>query len=216
MRICAKCGDGKALTYKPKEGQLCKKCSSTSMAKRMAENNRKPDSEKKKYTRVCEVCNSVKELNYKPRSSICGYCSRRVVGRKIPSAKPKVEYFRTCTVCGDIKQVKSKKDAGAKICKPCRSTGKGVGKYAVKKKYEPIGFDGRQKVNIRKPKPKYQVVDLDTYEEPKRDYKKAAIEVAPELSLKLVAEYLKSNKPSVISHPDFLKNETTLVMNLGD
>ena len=227
-RVCSSCGDVSTITYKPKAGVKCKSCSGKENVVHAHTNNKKEEKDLVRYSRTCIDCNETHFLKCQPRSDLCGDCSRKRTGlankgkpRKI---KPKIDknglevrFFRVCPDCPPevaTIQVSSKKHSGIKPCK------KHMAKYRRPrgKKANPIaksnivgGYDGRQKVKV-----KFQVVDLETFEEPKRLYKKKEIDIGtPEDNARMVEEYLAKSKPSVTHHPDELWGETTLKSYMG-
>lgn len=123
-RVCAECGDISTVTYKPKTGTLCPLCRGKRQAKDMQGKNKKPAGTHKRYWYFCPNCPSVRSSPAKHKSNLCGPCSRRATGK---ANKSKIK----------------NPPATQKVVKPK--------KPKPKKTYKPVGYDGKQKVQLKKP-----------------------------------------------------------------
>ncbi|MDB4681380.1 hypothetical protein OAE88_00570 [bacterium] len=184
FRCCPECNDVKELTHKPKEGSLCAKCSRIKNITKAAKSNWKRQEDKKVYWYFCPHCPSIR-CGGKRKTSLCGDCSRKHAKR---SDDYQESYTRTCSSCGDVRQVKQKGNSGNKLCKVCvgklpKNRRSGM-KYITKPKPT---IDGLQKVTV-KLKPEDIVA-------------KAVNPVKPQSTEeddRMIAEFLKKNKPSMI------------------
>ena len=200
---CTECETWRVLKKKPVEGQICKHCSRLRMAKELKKINTKKQEDKVRYWHFCPHCPSVRLLTKRLNSQLCGKCTR-IMCKKPKSIswfdfetmqmvnelneREKMRYFRICSGCDDVKQV-HRSNARVGLCRECSRKSKTGMKYKVKKKYQPVGTDGakRNKVTV-----KFQVVDLETMEAPKREYNKKEIpQSTPEADKAMIEDYLR-------------------------
>lgn len=211
FRVCDMCGDKKQYHYPP----------STTRCLSCANKTRKEESDYK-CKRVCIDCDKVDYLKTPhavAKSTRCMSCASKHRIKTTPMPKrvakekendvgvPPIRHFRVCPECGDCKQV-ALSGAGIKLCRKCsnievvKTRKPKAKKVATKKKrkktYTPIGVDGQQKVNIRKPKVKFQVVDMDTMEAPvKKREKEEYPKSTPEQDAEMIAQFLKRRESNV-------------------
>jgi len=210
-RVCA-CGDIKWVTYRPKKGTECRKCASSKLGKAMAKGNRKKESEKVRYKRICSDCGKVDILTANPenyrKTSLCGHCSSSARGkanRKHPvkKTKPKKRYFAYCDVCEDTREVSQSQFSQYGFNTNCR-------KHAKRKKVNKKSDMQIAKEAGPRPKAKSKEISqasIKRIQEINRQHKEAVSNISkkkPKLITQtktddeMMEEFLKSNTVTVI------------------
>jgi len=175
LRTCSDCGDKSWISYKPKDGVLCQKCSGKKLGKNMSQNNIKKEEDKIKNWYFCPSCSSVRGGHGKRKTSYCGKCSR------IESKTVKPYYFfdfdtlQVRTLVVNPKPIPKKviKKKVAKPKKPRKSRTRSVSPEAIKKQIE---------------------VNRLHKEEVKKQEKKV---VQRKSDAEMIADFLKHKEPSV-------------------
>ncbi len=208
-RICA-CGDEKWVTYIPKPGAECRKCSSSRLGKIMAQKNKKPESERIRYKRKCIKCGKTDTLIANPakhrKTSLCGHCSsseRGKANRKNPvkETKPLKRYFQYCDVCEDTREVSQSSFAQYGFKTNCR-------KHAKRKKTNKKSNMQIIKEAGSKPKSKeISQASIKKIQKINRDHRKAVENITEKKSKmvkqkktndQMMTEFLKENSVTVI------------------
>ena len=162
----------------------------------------------------CEKVDMLKTPSAVVKAPRCGSCAAKERAKNIPMPSKKrkpiisedgMRYFRICPECPEDNntiEVSTEANSGVKRCLKCsmkhRKPRVRKSRAKTKKKYTPIGVDGLQKVNIRKPKVQYQVVDLETMEAPvKKREPKEYVNSTPDQDAEMIAEFLKRREQNV-------------------
>jgi len=212
IRTCA-CGDVKEVGYKPKPNTKCMSCSAKVLGKNMAKSRWAKVKERKTYTYFCPTCPSVRILNARRTSSMCGDCSRIYSKRPKPTAshfdfkdmkmtimKPAKRYFRLCIDCGDCKQVATASAAKPNYCRKCSDKNKdrkaisAKGVATIKKATKP------RKKTVKKKVSKEAIEKQIQLNREHREFHENEVKEIPEQSTSnedMIARFLKKKKPSV-------------------
>jgi len=210
-RICA-CGDEKWVTYIPKPGAECRKCSSKKSGYKMSQNNRKEESEKVRYKRKCIECGKIDILTADPskyrRTSLCGFCSSSERGKanrknQVKTIKPRKRYFAYCDVCDDVRETSQSQFSQYGYNNNCRKHAKR--NKTNKKSDMQIAKEARSKPNSKSKK--VSKIAIEKIQKINREHKKAVENITkkkPKIIKQkktddeMMAAFLKTNKPTII------------------
>jgi len=194
-RVCT-CGDSTWVTYKPKEGAICRVCRGKNQAEEMRGKNTKGKEDLVRYDNFCPDCFRSWVTIAKRQTPYCGDCNRIRIGKANKKTKffkdgtPKPRHFRICPDCpeeSNTVEVASKENSGVKHCRHHRVIVKTKDKKP--KDYKPIGTDGakRNKVTVQ-----FQVIDPETMEPPKPKKKKVEYPVStPEQDKAMIDNFIR-------------------------
>ena len=200
LRTCS-CGDTKWVGFVPKEGALCRKCSSAKNGYDMSQRNRKEESEKIRYKRICSnpKCGKVDYLLANPEkyrsTSLCRACNGRVTGKMNSKGDDDMRYMRICPECPEENntiEVTVKANAGIKLCKKHRRV--------------PVGKDRKQTENYtprKKSVKKASVEAIKAAQKLNREHKKFVEEkdkkTIPQAKTdaEMLKEFFEHSKPSI-------------------
>ena len=202
LRVCP-CGDEKWVGYIPKKNSLCLKCASSKNGYHMSQRNRKEESEKIRYKRICSnpECGKVDYLLANPEkyrtTGLCLSCNGRATGKMNSRGDEDMRYMRICPECPEDDntiEVTVKANAGIKLCRKHRKI--------------PIGKDRKQVDNYiprKRSIKKESTAAIKAAQQLNRAHKEAIADglkkkKIPEQALSdedMVAKFLNKNKPSV-------------------
>ncbi len=179
-RVCDACGKTDMLKQKP-TATTCAKCMSKKPMNELMKRDVKPTRQMMFY--LCACCNDVRASNVRRRRLWCVTCART------ERHKPKLDVvynYETNQMDNNTIIPVAKVYANRNANRKSRSKKNANG-------YTNVGVDGLQKVNIR-----YQILDPDTLEEPKRKYKVKEIDMGtPEEDRFMIDNWLSNNEPTI-------------------
>ena len=156
------------------------------------------------YLQECGDCGIEWYTRSKHKAKRCRPCYVKSLQGKRPEnikSKEKKKYYRTCEACGDVKEVSCSANAKSRWCSKCANKHKEKPKsYNTNSRYDK---DKAMQKSIEKQRNINRQHKARLEKEGKIRKLNVSIVQDDKMDRKMIDNWLKKNKPSVVSHPDF-------------